>query len=206
MHWGHLLTARDTVERVGLDGVLFVPASVSPFKVGEARASDADRVAMLALGLKELTGGDGGGAADGAARWSTDWSDMEMTRDGISYTVDTVRALRAERPEVDWHFVMGADNLAAFYKWREVEALMDLCTVVVMARPGFAMPAAKTLHLPPKRVAQLRAGLVDSREVEVSSSEIRDRVAAGLPINGLVPEAVRAYILEKGLYREDPKK
>lgn len=173
-HLGHLAAAREAADRLGLDEVLFVPAGEQPFKVGQEVTPAVHRAAMV----ERLV------AADPRFRLSR----SEVDRPGLSYTVDTLRALRAGWPAgaVELVLLLGADAAAQFAAWKDPEAIGQLARVVVLTRG--AEPVAPGLE-----------GLSTPR-VDVSSTEIRERVRAGQSVRGFVPDAVAEYIAANGLY------
>ena len=175
-HIGHLLAASDAYDALGLDRVLFIPAAGQPLK-SAIMASPADRLAMV----ERLVAGD--------PRFAVD--PIEIERGGLSFTVDTLRALHERwRPEGALALVLllGADAAATLPQWREPAEVAALAEVVVLSRTGGGTDAA--------------AGrTIDTRRVDVSSTEIRARVAAGKSIRGFVPEPVAAYIEGRRLYR-----
>jgi nicotinate-nucleotide adenylyltransferase len=177
-HLGHLVAASDAADALGLTTLLWVPSAHHPFKGGAVRASPALRLEMVRAAIA------------GDARFRAE--PLELERRGPSYTVDTLRELRARHPGAELFFVTGADNLRDLPKWREPEELVRLATLVVVARQGEGLPEA----------ANLPARAVHMARVDVSATEVRRRVAAGRTIKYLVPEAVRAIIEREGLYRE----
>jgi nicotinate-nucleotide adenylyltransferase len=177
-HLGHLLPVIDAAETLGLDAVRFVPAAVQPFKAGRATASPTDRFAMT----ERLVAGLPGFTAD----------PTEIQRAGLSFTVDTLAAIEAATPGSELTLLMGADAFALFDKWREPERIRRLATVAVLVRGGDAMPVVD---------ATSGVRLLQSRRVDISSTELRARVAAGRTIRGFVPDAVADYIAEHRLYR-----
>ena len=180
-HVGHLAVAEACAEGAGLDRVVWVPAATPPHKQGRADvAPAADRLALVRA------------AVAGNARFGV--SDAEVERAGVSYTVDTVRAVAERHPGADLALVLGGDSLAGFASWREPRAILDLARLVVYGRPG-ADPGA----VPPwvlDRVTRVEGPLVD-----LSSTELRARIGAGRTVRYLVPDAVRAEIAARGLYR-----
>ena len=174
-HVGHLLVVTDACEALGLDRLIFVPAAVQPLKAGQASAKARDRLEMVKL----LVADD--------ARFSVD--PIEIEREGLSYTVETLAAFAERHPEAERFFLVGTDVLAAFGQWREPERVLRLATLAVMQRAGEAGP------VPPGAVR------VETRRVDVSSTEIRERVRTGRTIRGFVPEPVAAYIEAQRLYR-----
>ena len=177
-HVGHLLTASDACEALALDRLIWVPAGIQPLKVGQALASSAQRLAMV----HRLVAGD--------ARFEVD--PVEIDRDGLSYTVDTVAAYAERFPGAELFLLVGADVLTSFDRWREPERIRQLATLAVLERTveGEAAPD------PPPGSQRLA-----TRRVDVSSTEIRARLAAGLSIHGFVPESVERFIAAERLYR-----
>ncbi|MBA3890056.1 MAG: nicotinate (nicotinamide) nucleotide adenylyltransferase [Gemmatimonadaceae bacterium] len=174
-HVGHLLTASDAVEALGLDRLVLVPAATQPLKQGQAQATEEQRLAMVRL----LVQSD--------QRLEVD--PVEMERGGLSFTVDTLAAYAARHPGAELVFLVGADVLQSFSRWREPERIRALATIAVMQRGG--------------EPAVMEKGMiaVDTRRVDVSSSEIRARVRDGLPVRGFVTDAVGDYITAERLYR-----
>ena len=177
-HVAHLIVAQEVREAMELDEVVLIPTSVHAFK-GPASADPRHRAAMTELAVA-------GDPALGADR-------IEIQRGGVSYTVDTLRALREREPETDWTLILGRDNLEELAQWREAEALPDLAGIVVTTRAGLAAPE----RLP----FEGRCTVVDVPSLEVSSTAVRARVASRRSIRYWVPPAVEAYIREHDLYR-----
>ncbi|MDR2849217.1 MAG: nicotinate-nucleotide adenylyltransferase [Verrucomicrobiota bacterium] len=187
IHIGHLFAGRAAAEAFGLDRVLLLPCSVSPFKVGAAGlASGADRLEMVRLSV--------------AGDPLFEPCGLEVERGGVSYAVDTVRALRARRPDARLSFIIGGDALRELGHWREIGGMLELCDVVTVQRPGAEPVGAAELPFPAPVRERLLASVVRGRLCDVSSTEIRRRVAEGRSIRHLVPPAVEAYIRERGLY------
>ena len=175
IHHGHLILAQATREQLGLDQVIFVPAAASPFKK-EPRASAAARLAMLQAATKS------------EATFAID--DCELHRPPPSYTIDTVLDLRERDPNSDLFWLIGADNVNGLSKWHRFEELKDLIQFVVLDR------ACSQLSVP-YRVVQ--------RNIDISATEIRNRVASGRSIRYLVPQAVAEIIQRENLYRGSGK-
>jgi nicotinate-nucleotide adenylyltransferase len=177
-HNGHLLAAGDAFEALALDRLIWIPAATQPLKAGLAGATPDQRLAMVRL------------LVEGDARYSVD--SIEIDRGGLSYTIDTLSALAARWPFAELFWLVGADVLPSFAKWREPERIVELATIVVLQRSGdhpdlSAMPGSPRL--------------LQTRRVDVSSTEIRERVREGKSIRGFVPEAVAGYIAAARLYR-----
>ena len=176
-HLGHWLVAVDAFEALALDRLVFVPAAQQPLKQGQVQAPPADRLAMVAA------------MAAGDPRFAVD--PIEIDRAGLSYTVDTLATYR-QRPGVsELFFLVGADVLASFDRWREPERVQELATLVVLRRD------TDRVALPPG----LRARVLETRRIDISSTEVRARLRARHSIRGFVPEAVEAYLATTGLYR-----
>lgn len=175
-HVGHLLASVDAVERLTLDRLVLVPASVQPLKSGLQAADAAHRLAMTRL------------LVEGDARFEVD--PLEIERAGLSYSVDTLRAFAERYPSDERFFILGADVLRTFGRWREPDQVLRLAKLVVMTREDGASPAP----LPEG------ARAIPSRRVDVSSTEVRARVASGRSLRGFVPDSIAAYIAAHGLY------
>jgi len=126
-------------------------------------------------------------------------STMEVDRKGPSYTVDTLEELMSARGGDDMYFIVGWDSLTDLLNWRSPERIIRLCHLVAVPRPGYFPPDLQSLAAVIPGISK-RVLLLDGPEVDVSASQIRERVVRGLPISGLVPEAVEQYIREHGLY------
>ena len=197
-HVGHLLAASDAIEHLTLDRLVFVPAAVQPLKAGRATASAAHRLAMVRL----TVGND--------PRLETD--SVEVDRDGLSYTVDTLREFARRVPSAERYFLVGADVLASFAQWRDPQTVLDLATLAVLTRRADSDSDAisEATQLEQQRMSARgslldglaqRSTFVPTRRVDISSTEIRDRVRSGRSIHGFVTDAVGEYITAHGLYR-----
>jgi nicotinate-nucleotide adenylyltransferase len=175
VHFGHLSIADDAASRLGYDSVIFVPAYVSPHKKGVDMASPDDRTAMLNAAIRN------------DRRFSVD--DCELRRSGVSYTMDTIDDMeRRYRPKGKFGLIIGEDLIAGFPTWHDVDALVSRVDLVLAARPGFSA----SFPYPHRRL--------ENPPLNVSSSEIRRRIAQGLSWRYLVPDSVRQRVEERGLY------
>ena len=176
VHHGHLLLARDALEQLRLDHVLFVPAARSPFKSRKPRATDPQRAAMLRLALKNQP-----------RFWLTR---CELDRPAPSYAYDTALEIREAFPRAELFWLVGADQLAALGDWHRADDLRRLVTFVLLprGRDAAADAPASVLSLP------------QPRRIDISATEIRHRVKSRLPIDHLVPAPIAAYIQRHGLY------
>jgi nicotinate-nucleotide adenylyltransferase len=187
VHIGHLLIAQDALEQAGLDVVKFIPCARPPHKRAGRLAPAQDRLEMLRL------------AVAGDARFEVD--DIETRRGGVSYSVETLEELTRRAPGDVFYFIIGSDSLAELHRWRDIRAVARLCRFVVLTRPGGtrAAPtqsAARRLRPLGVRMLAARGHLCD-----VSSRELRKRIASGRPIRYFVPDAVAGYIEGQQLYR-----
>ncbi len=177
-HLGHLLPVIDAAETLGLDMVRFVPTAAQPFKAGRVTAAPEHRLAMT----QRLVAGVPGFEADAT----------EIDRAGLSYTVDTLATMSARWPDAERFLLIGADAFALFDHWRDPRRILGMAQVAVLVRGGETMPDVGG-----------RAGvqLLQTRRVDISSTELRARVTSGRTIRGFVPDAVADYIAEHRLYK-----
>jgi nicotinate-nucleotide adenylyltransferase len=186
VHAGHLMVAEVVRAKLAPVEVVFVPAGQPWLKQGRPVSSAADRLAMVALAVDAHPG--------------LRVSSIEIERGGPTYTVDTIRDLRAGLPlEDELYFIVGWDNLLDMGRWHSPAELVMLCKLVAVPRVGYRVPDKETLDkiLPglSKRVI-----LLDKPEVDISASVIRERARLGQSLAHLVPPSVENYIKEKGLY------
>ena len=177
VHLGHLLVARAALEEVPLARLYFIPAAQSPFKPGTELAAAAQRLQLLRLALA------------GETRCEVD--EQEIQRGGVSYTIDTVREYRARFPTTRLFYLIGADHTPLLPKWRDSGELAKIIELVVIPRPGEAVP-----DLPAPFTGRVLRGF----PFGVSSSQIRARIKAGLPVHNLVAPAVVEAIRNNRLY------
>jgi nicotinate-nucleotide adenylyltransferase len=174
IHHGHLILSRQACEELGLDKLIFVPAALSPFKKNAPHASGEQRLSMLRAAIE--------GQDDFVA------DDCELKRRPPSYSIDTVLQIREPDPNADLFWLIGADNVDDLRKWRRFDELERLVQFVILDR-GRA-----------KRTPQIYP--VVQRNIDISATEIRRRVASGRSIRYLVPKAVEEIIRREKLYRE----
>lgn len=177
-HVGHLLAASDAYELLALDRLIFIPAATQPLKRGRAAASPSARLEMV----RRLVGSD--------ARFGVDA--VEIEREGLSYTVDTLTTLAERHPDAERFLLVGADTLTSFARWREPERIVRLARLTVVQRGEGAVDLT---GIPGEPL------VLHTRRVDVSSTEVRERVRTGQSIHGFVPDAVAAFIEAERLYR-----
>ena len=175
IHHGHLILARDALEQLGLDQLIFVPANVSPFK-DETHASPEMRLSMLRAAIKD------------EPKLAVD--DCEVRRAPPSYTIDTVNEIRARESDAELMWLLGEDHVGDLPGWHRFDELKQLVRFAVLARSGNAAD-----HDYP----------IICRKIDISGTDVRKRVARGLPIRYLVPPAVEEIIRQGNLYREGAK-
>ena len=192
IHHGHLLMAQELAEAARLDTVLLVPSRVPPHKPAEDLAPERDRLEMVRLAAAENP--------------LFQASDRELRRPGVSYTVVTLRELRAELPpDTEMFFLIGADSLPDLAKWKEPREIVALAQVLTATRPGFSFDRLAELSgsFPPSGLDGLRRGLTETTPVGISSTEVRRRVRLGRSLRYLVPPPVAGYIRDRRLYLSD---
>ena len=189
IHMGHIGVCRQAIKQLKLNSLHVVPTFIPPHKASPDLAAGEDRLAMCRLAVQELPGA----VAD----------DYELTRGGVSYSIDTMRHMKTVYPEDDFYLIMGTDNYLTFTAWREWQALGKMCTLAVASRE---VDDREELY----RTARLlvREGILtiflDNAVRVVSSTEIRQRLRAGEPCGDLLP-SVERYIAEHGLYKGESR-
>lgn len=200
IHQAHLRIAEAAREAAALDQVLFIPAMDPPHKPVDGAVPFQQRFAMVALAIADNPG--------------FGISDIEARRQGKSYTVETLTALRRERPGDELYFIVGSDSFLELGLWHRYAELFELASLVVVARPG-SLVTDPLQQLPeqvqpcfsreePQRLRHCSGTciqFVEDSRLEISSSRLRLLVAAGRTLRYLVPPAVETYIVQKGLYR-----
>jgi nicotinate-nucleotide adenylyltransferase len=177
VHLGHLLVAQAAIEELGLDKLFFIPAAQSPFKTENQLALAQVRLQLLRLAL--------------AGKTNCEIDEQEIKRGGISYAIETVRDYAKRFPKAKLFYLIGADNISKLNEWREANELAKLAEFVAIPRPG-----ESALEFP----KPFRGRFLKGFPVEISSSQIRARVKAGLPIENLVPPFVAEAICRDHFY------
>lgn len=185
-HNGHLAIAAEVRKERVLSKVIFVPAGQPYFKEAAAVLPSRHRMEMVRLAIRGKPG--------------FECSTLEVKRPGPTYTVDTLRQLSQEMKGDELFFILGWSSLEELPDWREPSGIIELCWLAVVPRPGCQLPDLDALE---SRVPGLLRRLIvmDKPRLRVSASDIRRRVAQGLPIGHLIPEAVEGYIRKHRLYQ-----
>ncbi len=191
IHLGHTTVADAAARQIGAEKVIFIPAKISPLKGFFPFASDNDRLQMIELAL---AGHDLFAA-----------SDCELKRPAPSYTLDTVSQFQRDYgPGAQIHWLIGADGVGDLVHWHKIQDLIDECFLTTMRRPGYPVPDFERFEplWGPQRVAKLRRNVIETPLVDISSTEVRRRLAAGADVTGMLHPNVIRYIREHKLYRK----
>ncbi|HEX3889651.1 MAG TPA: nicotinate-nucleotide adenylyltransferase [Verrucomicrobiae bacterium] len=177
VHLGHVLVAQAAIEELNLDRLFFIPAAVSPFKPENKMAPDSIRLQLLRLAL--------------AGKTNCEIDGQEIKRGGISYSIETLRDYARRFPGAQLFYLIGADNISKLNEWREASELAKLAEFVAVPRPG---------EIAAEFPKPFRGRILKGFPIEVSSSQIRARVKANLPIENLVPPFIADAIHATKLY------
>ncbi len=186
IHIGHLIIAEQAYDQFDLDKVLFMPANVPPHKRGEDIESDRNRIEMVRLAIEDNP--------------HFELSLVEMERDAISYTVDTLQLLTKEYPDTEFYFIMGGDSIASIEKWREPATIMNLCHLLACVRDELddERLSDQISYLNDKYKSTIQK--INIPMMDISSTLIRNRTKHQLSIRYMVPDKVMSYILRYHLY------
>jgi nicotinate-nucleotide adenylyltransferase len=179
IHHGHLITAQSVKEIRNLDKIIFIPAFISPHKQNEKSSSAEHRIKMLKLALDDIP--------------FFECSDFEIKQHTISYTLDTLREFKKYYDDID--LIIGYDNIFKFHTWKDPDQILRLANIVVLRRKS-----SYPIEYIDKYVES--AIFVQTRGIEISATDIRNRVHSNLPIHYLVPKEVEDYIYNNKLYKE----
>ena len=180
VHNGHVMIARSALAELELDRLIVMPAAQSPFKPDQTLAPAAARMEMLRAAF--------------SGEPEIEISSWELDRGGVSYSIETLRALAAEHPEAQLFYLIGADHVATLPQWREADALAAAATFVVVPRPGAQEEAFPQ---------PFRGRYLQGKPMAISASEIRERVRAGRSVANLVPPPVAQLLNSMQIYSEN---
>ncbi len=189
IHNGHLIIARAVAERLQLGHVVLIPSAHPPHKVNNQITAARHRYAMCAI------------AVNGDAFYTV--SDCELKREGPSFTLETVRELqKAYSSDVRLYWLIGADTVHELDTWYKIEELVDACTLVTAVRPGYDCGDLSGLRskLTASQIETIRSNILETPVIDISSTDIRERLQNGLSIRYLVPDRVVEYITIARLY------
>ncbi len=191
VHFGHLVPTQQAAVECGLDRVLFIPTGNPNFKQGEVCASKQQRADMLRIALD----------AFGCDIFELDC--RELKREGVTYSVDTFEELQLEYPDAELYFIVGSDCAAHIMSWKNASRLSEMCTLIVTERPDYSFDdvvAAQRRSLD-ERGFCFECEFVHTKQLPISSTEIRERIARRQSIDGMTCEEVAQYIRQNGLYQ-----
>ncbi|MCK9282453.1 MAG: nicotinate-nucleotide adenylyltransferase [Melioribacteraceae bacterium] len=177
VHNGHLITCQSVLEERKLDKVVFIPTHISPLKQNYKPTPDIHRLEMLKL------------AIDSNPNFTV--SDIELKRENVSYTIDTILELKNKYSEIE--LIIGYDNLLLFEKWREPDRIVSEVKLLVMKRIS-EVKEERNRYFD-------KSIFLDNPIIEISSSQIRERIKNNLPVDYLLPDSVHKYIIQQKLYR-----
>lgn len=188
IHWGHLNLAFELMEKRQLDAVWFIPAQSNPLKTTASLASMKDRLAMVQLAIEGIP--------------QFEWKDIEARRPAPSYTIDTLRLLAADQslrsPRHQFYLLMGEDAVSGFLQWRSPEEIISLAKLLIGSRSCSLMPEWKDCSTAIRTA--IEEGMTPSRLMDISATDIRERLASHRYCGHLVPSSVLEYIRSNGLY------
>lgn len=181
VHFGHLIAAQDVYEQYHFDRLFLVPAAQAPLKAQDMQSVTEDRLAMLRA----------------ACEWDhrLEIADYELNKGGVSYTIDSVRHFRQQFPHDELFWIIGGDQLPLLHEWKDISQLAAMVEFIFLERPGHPSK-------PHTDITGLRLHRCDGHLIEISSSELRQRVRQGRSLNYFCPQKVIAYIESKKLYRQ----
>ena len=177
-HNGHIAIAEQAKKQLGLECVWFIPAYIPPHKHQHSSTSAQRRLKMIKLAI--------------GGRKNFKISAIELKRRGISYTIDTLKAFKRRFPKAELVLIIGADNLVQFNTWKSPRTILQLASLAVYKRKGFSLSSKRNAN---------DFILLKGQMLQVSSTEIRNRIEKGLPIQALVPNQINLYIKRHSLYR-----
>ncbi len=178
IHIGHLILANTVLEELNLDEMIFVPCYIQPLKGDKDFASSTHRLEMVKLAIQSNP--------------QFTLSDIEINRKGKSYTVDTLKFFKKKYENL--YFVIGADNIKDFHKWKEPDTILKIANLIVTNRGGINIQI-------PEKIRGKKIISCTIPQIEISSTMIREKIRNGQSIKYLVPEAVENYIIQNNLYK-----
>ena len=193
IHLGHTIVASAAAEHIGAHKIIFVPAKRSPLKGAAPRAAGSERLDMITLAV-----------ADNPA---FQVSDHELKKNTPSYTLETVKEFQEQLgPDTSIYFLLGADTVDELSYWYKVPDLIDQCNLSVMFRAGCTAPDFTKFNKfwGPQRVEKMRKNVIETPLVDISSTEVRDRLSQGLSVDEMLAQPVAEYIKKHRLYQGRP--
>lgn len=186
IHLGHLLLSQRAYEQFDLEKVYIMPVNIPPHKQGERIAEDIHRCAMVQLAI--------------ASNPNFELSLMEVNRKGLTFTCDTLKELSQQFPEKEWYFIVGADSLASMERWKHPSEIFAMATIVVGVREDYDEGKLTTIIKHLEKTYEAKIKLLKMPNIDISSTDIRERIRSGLSCKYLVPESVEEYLESHRLY------
>lgn len=186
IHFGHLFLAENAYEQIGLDQVIFMPSKNPPHKAKPENITDQQRVDMISLAIQDNP--------------HFQLSSLELNRDGMTYTADTLTILTRDDSSNEYYFIVGADSLFMMQNWMEPQTIFRLCTVVAASRDHAEKNEIQLQVDFLKKMYAADILLIEMPTIQISSASIRDRVAVDKTIRYYVPDLVNEYIINNKLY------
>ncbi len=189
IHIGHTTVAQDAIEKIKGEQLVFIPAKISPLKQHHPLADQVHRFKMIELAISQKP------------KFSV--SDYELTKNSPCYTLQTVRYFKSQYPDSDIYWLLGADSLNDMAQWYQPDTLIDECFVCFMLRAGYPKPDFEPFIdiWGPGRVNKLREHMIETPLVDISSTDIREKLKTGQEVSDMLKPEVYAYILEHHLYQ-----
>ncbi len=192
VHLGHAIVAADVIEHIGVEKIVFIPAKRSPLKGFSPSASDNDRLEMIAFAIADEN--------------KFEISDYEIKRPAPSYTIETVKKFQADYgSSTSVYWLIGADSIDDLEHWHGIDGLIDICNLTTMYRAGCALPDFSRFEAiwGRKRVEKLQRNVIQTSLVDISSTDIRNRLATGQNVTDMLHPAVADYIRTHRLYQTE---
>lgn len=188
IHQGHLMLAQKAYEQFELDKVLVIPNKLPAYKDQDELLDSKQRSRMVQLAIADYP--------------YMEFSDLELTRSGPTYTIDTLQSLKQEYPEDDFYFILGGDSLADLHKWRAYKEILTLTVILCARRNDADVPELEQIKLwLEAEVAEAQIYIMDTPMMNISSTEIREQLQSGEKAPQGIPEAVLTFIQEYDLYQ-----
>ena len=188
IHYGHLAAAECARDECRLDQIIFMPSARPPHKDLDGVLNSRHRCAMTSMAIKDNP--------------AFTISEIELKREGLSYTVESIEAFLRDLPGVELYFILGVDALLLLNTWKDVDRLATLCRFIVVTRPGYQLDKQAECFRSVPALFWTKVVFLAVPGIYISSSEIRQRVAQGKTIKYLVPPEVEQYIAEYHLYKD----
>ncbi len=187
IHNGHLIIAENSRINFNLDKIIFIPTGMPAHKIKNGITSDNHRYKMVLLSINSNP--------------YFSISPLEIEREGITYTIDTIKYLMSKNEDTEYYFIMGSDSLYNFHKWKDYKELLNLCKFIVAKRPNQNNNKLEERIKELNNISSNTIQILEFPMIDISSTDIRERVSLNKSIKYLVPESVEIYIEKYGLYR-----